>query len=50
MGVETVPELEITIIPCLKDNYAYLLRSGALCAVIDPAEKENPSSHKPVWT
>jgi len=40
MGVETVPELEITIIPCLKDNYAYLLRSGALCAVIDPAEVE----------
>ncbi len=33
-----MPDLEITIIPCLKDNYAYLIRSGALCAVIDPAE------------
>jgi len=35
-----VPDLEITIIPCLQDNYAYLVRSGALCAVIDPAEVE----------
>ena len=33
-------DLEITIIPCLKDNYAYLVRSGELCAVIDPAEAE----------
>jgi hydroxyacylglutathione hydrolase len=40
MGVETVPDLEIAIIPCLEDNYAYLVRSGALCAVIDPAEVE----------
>jgi len=40
MGVETVPDLEIAIIPCLEDNYAYLVRSGALCAVIDPAEAE----------
>lgn len=33
-------DLEITIIPCLTDNYAYLVRSGELCAVIDPAEAE----------
>jgi len=33
-----MPDLEIAIIPCLKDNYAYLVRSGELCAVIDPAE------------
>jgi hydroxyacylglutathione hydrolase len=30
--------LAITIIPCLKDNYAYLLRSEGVCAVIDPPE------------
>jgi hydroxyacylglutathione hydrolase len=35
-----LPDLEIVIVPCLKDNYAYLVRSGALCAVIDPAEVE----------
>ena len=33
-------DFEIVIVPCLKDNYAYLVRSGALCAVIDPAEVE----------
>jgi hydroxyacylglutathione hydrolase len=31
-------ELAIEIIPCLKDNYAYLVHGGGLCAVIDPAE------------
>lgn len=31
-------DLHITIIPCLTDNYAYLLRSEGLCAVIDPPE------------
>jgi len=30
--------LNITIIPCLHDNYAYLLRAGDLCAVIDAPE------------
>jgi len=30
--------LAIDIIPCLKDNYAYLVHGGGLCAVIDPAE------------
>lgn len=29
---------EIVIVPCLKDNYAYLVHSGDLTAVIDPAE------------
>ena len=33
-----MPELTIEIIPCLKDNYAYLLTSGGLCAVVDPSE------------
>lgn len=31
-------ELHIEIIPCLKDNYAYLLRTESLVAVIDPSE------------
>lgn len=29
---------EIITVPCLEDNYAYLVRSGDLCAVIDPAD------------
>jgi len=33
-----VSDLHITIVPCLTDNYAYLLRSGELTAVIDPSE------------
>jgi hydroxyacylglutathione hydrolase len=33
-----MPGLEIAVIPCLQDNYTYLVRSGELCAVIDPAE------------
>lgn len=35
-----MPDLEIAVIPCLKDNYAYLVRCGAFCAAIDPAEAE----------
>lgn len=35
-----MPALEITVISCLQDNYAYLIRAGELCAVIDPAEVE----------
>lgn len=31
-------DLRITLVPCLKDNYAYLLQSGDLTAVIDPSE------------
>jgi hydroxyacylglutathione hydrolase len=38
MESAVMPDIEIAIIPCLKDNYAYLVRSGELCAVIDPAE------------
>ena len=30
--------LEIAIVPCLKDNYAYLLKAGDACAVVDPSE------------
>lgn len=30
--------LEIEIVPCLTDNYAYLVRTGELCAVVDPSE------------
>lgn len=30
--------LEIEIVPCLTDNYAYLVRTGDLCAVVDPSE------------
>jgi hydroxyacylglutathione hydrolase len=36
----SMPELEIAIVPCLQDNYAYLVRTGDLCAVIDPSEAE----------
>jgi hydroxyacylglutathione hydrolase len=34
--------LEITLVPCLTDNYAYLLHdaAGGLCAVVDPSEPE----------
>jgi hydroxyacylglutathione hydrolase len=35
-----MPAIEITVISCLKDNYAYLIRRGDLCAVIDPSEAE----------
>jgi hydroxyacylglutathione hydrolase len=30
--------IDIEIIPCLTDNYAYLVRSGENCAVVDPSE------------
>ena len=30
--------VEIEIIPCLSDNYAYLVKAGELCAVVDPSE------------
>jgi hydroxyacylglutathione hydrolase len=30
--------IQIEIVPCLSDNYAYLVRSGASCAVVDPSE------------
>jgi hydroxyacylglutathione hydrolase len=31
---------EIEIVPCLSDNYAYLVKAGGQCAVIDPSEPE----------
>jgi hydroxyacylglutathione hydrolase len=33
-------KVQIEIIPCLSDNYAYLIKSGAQCAVVDPSEPE----------
>jgi hydroxyacylglutathione hydrolase len=30
--------LEIAVVPCLKDNYAYLVKAGEACAVVDPSE------------
>jgi len=30
--------IEIEIVPCLSDNYAYLVKSGSQCAVVDPSE------------
>ena len=30
--------VEIEIVPCLTDNYAYLLKEGEHCAVLDPSE------------
>ena len=34
--------LTVILVPCLKDNYAYLLadRDAGLCAVVDPSEPE----------
>ena len=29
---------EIEVVPCLSDNYAYLVKSGDHCAVVDPSE------------
>jgi hydroxyacylglutathione hydrolase len=29
---------QIEIVPCLSDNYAYLVQSGDFCAVVDPSE------------
>src|SRR6201995_1163609 len=29
---------EIEIVPCLSNNYAYLVKSGDACAVVDPSE------------
>ncbi len=35
-----MPTLAIDLVPCLRDNYAYLVRDSAagLCAVVDPSE------------
>jgi len=33
-----VPPLEIEIVPCLSDNYAYLVKQGQAVAVVDPSE------------
>jgi hydroxyacylglutathione hydrolase len=30
--------VEIAVVPCLKDNYAYLVKAGGSCAVVDPSE------------
>jgi hydroxyacylglutathione hydrolase len=30
--------IQIEIVPCLSDNYAYLVKSGDVCAVVDPSE------------
>jgi len=30
--------LEIAIVPCLSDNYAYLVKRGEACAVVDPSD------------
>jgi hydroxyacylglutathione hydrolase len=30
--------VDIEIVPCLSDNYAYLVKSGDHCAVVDPSE------------
>jgi hydroxyacylglutathione hydrolase len=35
-----VSDLQIEIIPCLEDNYAYLVAGDGLCAVVDPSEAE----------
>ena len=30
--------MQIEIVPCLSDNYAYLVKAGEHCAVVDPSE------------
>lgn len=39
--------LTIELVPCLRDNYAYLVRDEALglCAVVDPSEPEPVRAH-----
>lgn len=32
--------LEIVIVPCLTDNYAYLVKADQACAVVDPSQAE----------
>jgi hydroxyacylglutathione hydrolase len=31
---------QIAVVPCLKDNYAYLVKTDRTCAVVDPSEAE----------
>ena len=31
-------DIQVEIVPCLTDNYAYLVKAGDLCAVVDPSE------------
>ena len=38
MQIETQKLMQIEIVPCLSDNYAYLVKSGEHCAVVDPSE------------
>ena len=38
MQPEMQNQIRIEIVPCLTDNYAYLVKSGAHCAVVDPSE------------
>src|ERR1700759_4539810 len=38
LSYQGVTMTEIEIIPCLSDNYAYLVKSGTACAVVDPSE------------
>src|SRR3954468_19841390 len=33
-----VKMLEIAVVPCLTDNYAYLVKGRDFCAVVDPSE------------
>ena len=30
--------MEVVIVPCLTDNYAYLVKAGDACAIVDPSE------------
>ena len=32
--------MRMITVPCLQDNYAYLIDAGGLCAVVDPSEPE----------
>ena len=32
--------MEIIAVPCLRDNYAYIVKAGAQVAVVDPSEAE----------
>jgi hydroxyacylglutathione hydrolase len=38
--VRPASNIQIEIVPCLSDNYAYLVKAGDLCAVVDPSEPE----------
>jgi hydroxyacylglutathione hydrolase len=38
VGKKELIVMEVVIVPCLTDNYAYLVKAGDACAIVDPSE------------